>query len=138
MKAICTEKIFVCIGDRFLTIEKGAIVEYTVNEKCFIVKDAAILPTTFFAHFKVIEGREKMCYSDFEYILCNYVFTDAVLFPEEYSGVHHLIIQGWGGATIMINVNKEENVIRVSYNDTQEKYMNYEEALEGIRKHGCK
>ena len=100
--------------------------------------DVAILPATFFAHFKVIEGREKMCYSDFEYILCNYVFTDAVLFPEEYSGVHHLIIQGWGGATIMINVNKEENVIRVSYNDTQEKYMNYEEALEGIRKHGCK
>lgn len=138
MKAICTEKIFGCTGDRFLTIEEGAIVEYTVNEKCFIVKDLAILPATFFAHFKVIEGREKMCYLDFEYILCNYVFTDAVLFPEEYSGVHHLIIQGWGGATIMINVNKEENVIRVSYNDTQEKYMNYEEALEGIRKHGCK
>ena len=120
----------------FFAVEKGTVIEYTVNNKLFIVKNTAILPATFFAHFKVTEGNEKMTYSDFEYILCNNVFTDAILFPEEYSGVHHLIIQGWGGATIMININKEESIIRVSYDDTQEKYVNYEEALEGIRNHG--
>lgn len=35
----------------------------------------------------------------------------------------------------MITVNKEENVIRVSFDDGQEKYTSYEEALEGIRNH---
>lgn len=135
MKAICTKRIFEYMGDRFFTVEEGTVVNYTVEDKRFIVKGVAILPTAFFAHFKVTEGKERMSYSDFEYILCNYVFTDAVLFPSEYSGVHHLIIQGWGGATIMITVNKEENVIRISFDDKQEKYENYEAALEGIRSH---
>ena len=135
MKAICTKRIFKYMGDRFFTVEEGTVINYIVKDKRFIVKDVAILPTAFFAHFKVTEGKERMSYSDFEYILCNYIFTDAVLFPNEYSGVHHLIIQGCGGATIMITVNKKENVIRVSFDDKQEKYSNYEAALEGIRSH---
>jgi hypothetical protein len=35
----------------------------------------------------------------------------------------------------MITVNKNENVIRVSFDDAQEKYSSYEEALDGIRNH---
>ena len=31
--------------------------------------------------------RVKMNYSDFEWNLCNRVFTDAVFMPEEYSGI---------------------------------------------------
>lgn len=135
MKAICVKRICEYVKDGFFTVEEGEVVDYTAENRKFIINGVSMYPTAFFAHFKVIEGGEKMLYSDFEYILCNYVFRDAVLFPEEYSGVHHLIIQGWGGATIMITVNKEENVIRVSFDDIQEKYSNYEDALDGIKNH---
>ena len=135
MKAICTKRVCEYLGDKFFTVEEGEIIKYTVEDGRFIVKDVAIKPTAFFAHFKVTEGEDKMSYSDFEYILCNHVFTSAVLFPEEYSGVHHLIIQNWNHATVMITVNKDENVIRVSFEDKQEKYLTYEEALDGIRNH---
>lgn len=133
MKAICNNRIFKYIRNGIFVIEDGEVVDYNVYDNLFFVKGLAMHSETFFAHFKVTEGNQSMCYSDFEYILCNYVFIDSVLFPNEYSGVHHLIIQGWGGATIMITVNKEENVIRVSFEDKQEKYTSYEEALEGIR-----
>lgn len=135
MKAICNNRVFKNVENGSFVIEKGEIVDYAVNNKKFIVKDVLLNPTTFFAHFKVMDGKDRMLYTDFEYILCNYMFTDAVLFPNEYSGVHHLIIQGWGGVTIFITVNKEENIIRVFFDDKQEKYTSYEDALEGIRNH---
>ena len=77
-----------------------------------------------------------MSYSDFEWKLCNRIFTDAVFMPQEYSGVKHLIIQGRGGATYMITIDKSEKVIRVSYPDYQEVYSSYEEAYEKIQNHG--
>lgn len=77
-----------------------------------------------------------MNYSDFEWKLCNRVFTEAVFMPEEYSGVRHLIIQGWGGVTYMITIDKAEKNIRVSYPDCQEVYSSYEEAYEKIKAHG--
>lgn len=135
MKAICTNRVFEYMGNRFFTVEEGEKVNYTVEDDRFIVKGIAIKRTAFFAHFKVTEGEDKMSYSDFEYILCNNVFTSAVLFPEEYSGVHHLIIQNWNHSTVMITVNKEENIIRVSFEDGQKIYSTYEEALDGIRNH---
>lgn len=135
MKAICNNRIFKYTQNGIFVVEDGEDVDYTVDSNNFIVNGFVMNPTTFFAHFKVLEGNQKMSYSDFEYILCNYVFTDAVLFPNEYNGVHHLIIQGCGDVTITITVNKEENVIRVSFNDVQEKYRCYEDALEGIRNH---
>lgn len=135
MKAICINRIFKYTGNGIFVVEDGEVVDYTIDNNNFFMNNFVMNRVTFFAHFKVTEGNQKMCYSDFEYILCNHVFTDSVLFSNEYSGVHHLIIQGWGGVTIMITVNKEENVIRVSFEDKQEKYMSYEEALEGIRKH---
>lgn len=49
-----------------------------------------------------------MNYSDFEWKLCNRVFTDAVFMPKEYSGVRHLIIQGLGGVTYMITIENEK------------------------------
>lgn len=135
MKAICNNRIFKYVGSSIFVVEDGEVVDYTADDNNFIVNGFVMNPITFFVHFKVLEGNQKMSYSDFEYILCNYVFTDAVLFPNEYSGVHHLIIQGCGGVTIMITVNKEENIIRVSFDDKQEKYISYEEALDGIRNH---
>lgn len=86
-------------------------------------------------YVKTVEGREKMRYSDFEYILCNYVFRDAILFPNKYSGVHHLVIQGCFDSVIMITINRNETVIRVSYDDAQYIYSSYEEALDEIKKH---
>ena len=77
----------------------------------------------------------KTNYSDFEYILCNRVFPMAVLSPFEYSGVRSLIIQDWSHKVIMITSNKEENIIRVSYEDTQEIYENYDDAIAGIKEH---
>ncbi len=135
MKAICNDRILKYTGNGIFVVEEGEVVDYTADTNNFFVNKFVMNRATFFAHFKVIEGNQKMRYSDFEYILCNNIFTDSVLFPNEYSGVHHLIIQGGGGVTIMINVNKEENVIRVSFDDKQEKYTSYEEALDGIRKH---
>lgn len=135
MKAICNNRIFKYVGSSIFVVEDGEVIDYTSDDNNFIVNGFVMNPITFFAHFKVLEGNQKMSYSDFEYILCNYVFTDDILFPNECSGVHHLIIQGCGDVTIMVTVNKEENVIRVSFNDGQEKYKCYEDALEGIRNH---
>lgn len=135
MKAICTKRIFKYEYNYVFVVEEGEVVDYTVKDKKFVIRDAEINPATFFNHFKVVEGKDKMTYSDFEYILCNYVFGMAVLFPEEYNGVHNLIIQDWNGKVIMITVSKNEDVIRVSFDDTQEKYTSYEEALDGIKNH---
>lgn len=133
MKAICNNRILKYTGNGIFVVEDGEVVDYTTDNNNFVVNGYVLDSVTFFAHFKVTEGNQKMSYSDFEYILCNYVFRDAVLFPNEYSGVHHLIIQDGGGVTIMVTVNKEENIIRVSFEEKQEKYVSYEEALEGIR-----
>lgn len=133
MKAICNDRILKYTRNGIFVVEDGEVVDYTTDNNNFVVNGYVLDSATFFAHFKVTEGNQKMCYSDFEYILCNHIFTDSVLFLNEYSGVRHLIIQGWGGVTIMITVNREENVIRVSFDDKQEKYTSYEEALDGIR-----
>lgn len=135
MKAICTKRIIEYSHNGLFLVEEGEVVDYTAREKKFIIRGAALKPAFFFNHFKVIEGKYKMAYSDFEYILCNYVFDMAVLFPNEYNGIRHLIIQDMFKGTIMITVNKEENIIRVSFDDAQEKYSSYEEALDGIKNH---
>lgn len=134
MKAICVKRTIKCAND-VLIVEEGEVVDYTVRDKKFIIGNVALSPAFFFHSFKVIEGFEKMSYSDFEYILCNYVFAMALLFPEEYNGIRTLIIQDWNGNVIMIAVNANEDVIRVSFDDTQEKYSSYEEALDGIKNH---
>lgn len=137
MKAICKERLFKVLNDVPVIFEKGDIVEYTVEDKKFIVKGISLFPAQFFAHFKVTEGANKLEYSDFEYILTNYVFTDAVLFPEEYNGVKHLIIQIPSDDVIMLTTNKSDDLIRVSYSDKKENdyYSDYQSALEGIQKH---
>ena len=76
-----------------------------------------------------------MSYAEFEWNLCNKVFTMAVFFPQEYCGIHTLVIQDWTHEVIMITSNKEENVIRVSYTDRQEVYTNYDNAYRGIVTH---
>ena len=135
MKAICTNNLRASTDTGFFVVDDGEVVNYTVREKKFIIGGVVMTPATFFNYFKVIEGKEKMTYSDFEYILCNYVFGGAVLFPNEYSGIRHLVIQDMFKGTIMITVNKGEDIIRVSFDDKQEKYSSYEEALDGIRNH---
>lgn len=132
MKAICKNKIF---RDGYFIVEEGDLVNYTVKNKKFIVNGYELTPAMFFNHFKVTDGEEKINYSEFEYILCNYIFTDAVLFPEEYSDIHHLIIQISKDNVIMITVNKNEDNIRVSFDDMQKKYTSYEDALDGIKNH---
>lgn len=76
-----------------------------------------------------------MTYEDFEWTLCNRVFTMAVFYPVEYNNVHSLIIQDWNNSVIMITSNRVANVIRVSYPDSQEIFKSYNEALEGIKNH---
>ena len=135
MKAICIQRTLASTSNGVALIEKGDVVEYTVRERKFVVLNQEMYPATFFHHFKVTEGKDRMTYSDFEYILCNYVFGSAVLFPNEYNGIRHLIIQDMFKGTIMITVNKGEDVIRVSFDDTQEKYSSYEDALDGVKNH---
>ena len=135
MKAICNKSLFGHTTNGIFVVEEGEFVSYVLREKKFIINGVEIPPALFFNHFKVTDGFEKMTYSDFEYILCNYVFGSAVLFPNDYNGIHHLVIQDMFKGTIMITVNKEEDVIRVSFDDTQEKYSSYEEALDGIKNH---
>ena len=133
MKAICIEALRASTDIGFFVVEEDEVVNYAVREKKFIISGVVIPPATFFNHFKVTEGNDKMTYSDFEYILCNYVYGSAVLLPNEYNGIRHLVIQDMFKGTIMITANKEENIIRVSFDDTQEKYSSYEEALYGIK-----
>lgn len=136
MKAKCIKQLMTIIDYDYIAINEGEIVNYTTSNKFFIIKENEIEITSmaFFYHFRVIEGDDKMSYSDFEYILCNYVFRSAVLFPEEYDGVRHLIIQNWS-RSILITINKEETIIRVSFENGQEIYSTYEEALDGIINH---
>ena len=137
MKAICTKTMIAHTINGVTLIEEGDVVKYTAKERKFILPDLGteMVPHFFFNHFKVIEGKNKMSYSDFEYILCNYVFGSAVLFPNEYSGIRHLVIQDMFKGIIMITVSKGEDIIRVSFDCTQEKYSSYEEALDGIKNH---
>ena len=135
MKAICTKRIFNYEYNYVFEVNEGEVVDYTVRDKKFVIDDVEIWPSTFFNHFKIIEGNDRMTYSDFEYILCNYVFGSAVLFPNEYNGIRHLIIQDMFKGIIMITVSKGEDIIRVSFDDKQEKYSSYEEALDGIKNH---
>lgn len=91
-----------------------------------------------FAHFRTIDGELKMTYSDFEYVLCNHVFRMALLSPGEYSGIRHLIIHNptfgcHDDLVIMIAVNRDQNIIRVSYPDEQRVFSSYEDALDYIR-----
>lgn len=135
MKAICTKRLLEYTRPGVFLVEEGEVVDYTVMEKKFIIRGVAIPPPLFFNSFKVTEGVDKMGYSDFEYILCNYVFKMALLFPEEYNGIRSLIIQDWNDKVILVTVNKSEDIIRVSFDDMQEKYSSYEEALDGIKNH---
>ena len=136
MKARCISRLVIGYDRRFseVVIEKGQEISYQVNDNNFIINDnISITRPAFFAHFKVTGGDDRMTYSDFEYILCNYIFKQAVLFPEEYSGVRHLIIQDWNHDVIMITINKLENIVRASFKDEQQLYSSYEEAIEGIK-----
>lgn len=134
-KAICTRKLIDYTDNGIVIINEGEVIWYTVKDKKFIISEYKMSPASFFNHFKVTEGMDKMAYSDFEYILCNYVFTMAVLFPNEYNGQHHLVIQDAWKGTIMITANERENTIRVSFADKQVVCSTYEDALEGIRNH---
>lgn len=137
MKAICTKRLieYRKPGNGLLVVDEGEVVHYTVREKKFIIDKVAISPALFFNHFKVTDGNDRMTYSNFEYILCNYIFGSAVLYGEEYNGIRHLVIQDMFKGIIMIAVNANEDVIRVSFDDMQEKYSSYEEALDGIKNH---
>lgn len=135
MKAVCIRFSFEL---RVIGIDVGTKVDYErLNDGPEIKittengKSAFVNRESFFYIFKVIEGDDKMTYSDFEYILCNRVFTMAVLFPNEYCGIRHLIIQNYD-YSIMININKEEDVIRVSFPNIQMVFKSYEEALDRI------
>ena len=134
-KAICTRKLV--HNFPFIVIEEGEVVDYTVKDKRFIVRDITIVPPAFFNHFKVTEGIDKMSYSDFEYILCNYVYTMAMLYPTDIGdGESVLIIKDWDNKRIHILINEKENSIFVSFNyGSYELYESYEDALEGIRNH---
>lgn len=134
MKAKCVKLMFTNYNGEGIYVTEGETINYTVENDAFIIDGVKIKSSAFFYHFKVIEGEEKMSYSDFEYILCNYIFPSAVLFPNEYSGVRHLVIQNWGHS-ILLTVNKDETVIRVSFENGQEIYSTYEEALDGIEKY---
>lgn len=131
-EAICTRGLFELTDNGTITINEGEVVGYTVMDKKFIVRDHKLSPASFFNHFKVTY---KMTYSNFEYILRNYVFTMATLFHNEYNGQHHLVIQDAWKGTIMITANERKNTIRVSFADKQAVYSTYEDALEGIRNH---
>lgn len=135
MKAICTKTD---LGLNIIGIKVGTEVDVTKEENSnyfdisFNGHTIPIISHCFFWRFKVTEGNLKMHYSDFDYILTNYVFGSAVLFPNEYSGIRHLVIQDWHDYTVMITINKGEDAIRVSYPNCQAYYKSYEEAIEGI------
>ena len=134
-KAICTKRLV--SNFPFVIIEEGEVVDYTVKDKRFIIRDATMHSAAFFNHFKVTEGIDKMTYSNFEYILCNYVFTMAMLYPMYIgNGEYNLVIKDWDGKRIDILINEKKNSIFVAFNcRSWELYESYEDALEGIRNH---
>ena len=74
-----------------------------------------------------------MTYEEFEWNLCNRVFTMAVFFPNEYSGVHTLVIQDWDHTVIAVVSNKDQTSIRVSYPTAQYVFGCYDEAYKFMR-----
>lgn len=134
MTAICTKGFLEYTPNGVIIFESGDLIDYVRKGSRFVFENIELPSEQFFNYFKVVEGNDKMSYSDFEWILCNRIFTMSVLFPEEYNGIRHLIIQNLYNA-ILITINREETVIRVSFDDTQEKYASYEDALDGIKNH---
>lgn len=133
MKAICIHNLH----DPLLIVESGDVVDYTVKDKKFIVRGVAMPSTAFFNHFKVTESIDKMSYSDFKYILCNYVFRMGILSSHTCGdGEYYLIIEDWDKKHVHISINEKDNAIHVSFNyGAWELYESYEDALEGIRSH---
>lgn len=135
MKAVCIRFSFEL---SVIGIDVCAKVDYNnLDDKEFKIiaengKSANITRQWFFYLFKVIGGNDIMAYSDFEYILCNMAFPMAVLFPNEYSGIRHLIIQDIDGCVIMITVNKLGDNIRISFPGIQKECKSYEDALDKI------
>ena len=135
MKATCTKR-FVSFRPYFI-IEEGETVDVSIeNNNTFVIKCAQMHSTRFFNHFKSGNPKIKLGYSDFEYILCNYVFPDAVFYPADMGNEGYcLIIQDWSNKRICISCNEKEGTIYVSFNHNNWVcYGSYETALEGIRK----
>lgn len=77
-----------------------------------------------------------MTYSEFEWKLCNEVFTMAMFYPEQNEeGKRYLYIQNWNDTAVYIFCVETENstLVRVSFNHNGWKlYGSYEDALKGI------
>ena len=86
----------------------------------------------FLYFFKPVDFEFRMAYDEFEYILVNYIFKDAVFHHNSYNSSEFLIIQGYI-ESIMISINSD-NVIRVSFPDRQEVFNTCEDALDSISK----
>ena len=135
MKAICIERVF--IHNPFSIIEKGDTVDVSIENDKLFVNAIPISRIGFLRHFRADGSEIKMTYSDFEYILCNYVFTMAMFYPEKINDVEYfLIIKDWGTKRIYISCNENEGIIHVSFNhNCWEQYKSYEDALDGISNH---
>lgn len=135
MKATCIERaVFI---NPFFIIEKDETADVSIENDKFLVNTIPVSRIVFLKHFKVDNSEVKMTYSDFEYILCNYVFTMAMFYPQDMcNGERFLIIKDWNTRRIYISCNENEGIIRVSFNHNDwDQYKSYEDALDGIRNH---
>lgn len=137
MKAICIRELV--NRDPYIVVREGEEVDVTIENdgKYFCVYGLRFYSHAFFYHFKTEDPNVRMSYSDFEYILCNYVYTMAMFRPEVLKdGERDLRIDNWNGYHIYIHCNEKANAIRVifGYRD-QRIYDGYEAALTGICNH---
>lgn len=136
-EALCVKRIFKYAGDRFLTIEKGETIKYYYDEetKSIVIKEYAIPMTDFFWHFDIPESDKEFIildYGIFELIVTR-TFSDAMLFPTNYSGVRTIIVQISKESIIMIAINEDTGKIRISFNDEQVYCDGYYEAIKALR-----
>lgn len=111
----------------------GDVVTYKIDHGFFVAGGVRFGANKFFTMFEDIQGEAVMDRQTFEYILCNSVFPQAVLFPENYSRIYSLVIQKCCREVIMITCDEDTGEVRVSYPDKQETYESYLKAFCAIR-----
>ena len=128
-----TAKVCDCWLPATFQNKPGDVVTYKMDKGSFVVGGVQFDTIEFFTMFEDIQGEATMDYQTFKYILCNFVFLQAVLFPESYSRIHSLVIQKYCREVIMITCDEDTGVVRVSYPDKQKTYESYLKAFCAIR-----
>ena len=120
------------LTDMFCTV--GMEVNFYYDGENIVINDEFIAnPGHFLSRFEPDCDCDWITFEHFEYVISYGLFASCVTSVLKHNSTRSIVIQDYSGAIVFITVNKEGDRIRVSYEDKQEVYSSYIEAIRGIR-----